>query len=128
MTLAFQEHKAGRCNIFNSKHVKEYLGYLIDIIQMKRKLRISVRDITLFIGLDGRLYRTQFGILLNKLCEVGLAERVRNLKPRKYRLKPESLWIRFVNTCNFRCESEGGVCSLAGICPYWVLRNALNRE
>jgi hypothetical protein len=124
MTLTLnQEWKLG--NIFNERHLKTYLGYLIDIIQMKRKLRISVRDITLFIGLEGRLYRTQFGILLNKLCDVGLAERVRNLKPRKYRLKPDTLWTRFVNICDFRCESEGGVCSLVGECPYWRLKNAL---
>ena len=122
MTLAI-ESKSFNGNIFRPNHVREYLGYLIEIIQIKRKLRISVSDITLLLGLYDNIHRTRFGILLNDLCDVGLAERVRNTKPKKYRLKPTELWLKFVSICDFKCESDSSICSLSGICPYWVLKN-----
>jgi len=125
MTLALNQER--RINIFNENHIREYLGYLIFIVQIKRKYQLFVSSKDILLISDKRIDMTRFGILLNKLCEVGLARKWRKNKV-KVELIPHKLWIEFVNRCNFKCESEGGVCSLIGECPYWVLRNALNRE
>jgi len=121
MTLVIK-HKATN-NIFTDKHIREYLNYLIEIVRLKGKLKVCVRDIIYFIGLYEPIHLTRFGILLNKLSELGLAKRLTDYKPRKYRLEPQQLWLRYVEICDFRCNSDSTLCSLAGICPYWVLKN-----
>jgi len=123
MTLTLNQER--RINIFNENHIREYLNHLIFIVQIKRKLFVSSKDILLIS--DKRIDMTRFGILLNKLCEIGLARKWRKNKV-KVELIPHKLWIEFVNRCNFKCECDSSVCSLIGECPYWVLRNALNRE
>ena len=120
MTLVIK-HKATN-NIFTDKHIREYLNYLIEIVRLKGKLKVCVRDIYL-IGLYKSVHLTRFGILLNKLSEVGLAKRVNNYKPRKYRLEPQQLWENFINICDFKCNSDSTLCSLISVCPYWVLKN-----
>jgi hypothetical protein len=119
MTLALNQER--RINIFNENHIREYLNYLIFIVQIKRKLFISTKDILLIS--DKRIDMTRFGILLNKLCEVGLARKWRKNKV-KVQLIPHKLWIEFVNRCNFRCEANSSLCSLIRECPYWMLRDA----
>jgi len=109
-------------NIFTSKHLSEYLSYLITVVRIKKKLKVCVRDIYL-LGLDRKIDITRFGILLNRLYELGLAKKIKNSRPRKYRLEPQQLWIKFVDVCDFRCNSDSTLCSLIGVCPYWVLKN-----
>jgi len=120
MTLALNQER--RINIFNENHIREYLGYLIFIIQVKRRLFVCSKDILLIS--DKRIDMTRFGILLNKLCEVGLARKWRKNKV-KVQLIPHKLWIEFVNRCNFTCEGDSSVCSLVCECPYWRLKNAI---
>jgi hypothetical protein len=116
-----QERKA---NIFNENHIREYLSYLVFIVQIKRNLFVCSKDILLIS--DKRIDMTRFGILLNKLCEVGLARKWRRNKV-KVELIPHGLWLKFINVCNFKCESDSSVCSLIGECPYWRLKNVYNR-
>lgn len=123
MTLALNQER--RVNIFNENHIRKYLSYLIFIVQVKRKLFISTKDILLIS--DKRIDMTRFGILLNKLCEVGLAKKLRKNKV-KIELIPRELWLKFINReCNFKCETDSSLCSLIGECPFWRLKYVYNR-
>jgi len=123
MTLALNQER--RINIFNENHIREYLDYLIFIIQVKKRLFVCSKDILLIS--DKRIDMTRFGILLNKLCEIGLARKWRKNKV-KIELVPRELWLKYVNVCNFKCESNGGVCSLVGECPFWRLKDVLSNR
>jgi len=104
--------------IFGLSNAREYFSYLIELVRVKDGLNVKARDLTRFLGVEDHVTITRFGILLNKLSEVGLAVRWNNNRPLRYTLTPKELWLKYVSICDFRCSSKD--CPLAGLCPYHI--------
>ncbi len=116
----------------NEKQMVKALSLLIDVVSTKRSLYVKARDLAAIYGYN-HYWVTQLGKLLALLERLGLAERHNGSRPVRYTLKPKTLWREFIKRCSsrrqrFRCESEGTVCGLAGICPYWVLKEGFKRR
>jgi len=104
-------------SIFSLSNARVCFSYLVELVRVKGSLNVKARDLTRFLGVEDHVTITRFGILLNKLTEVGLAVRWNNNRPLRYTLTPKELWLKYVNTCDFRCSED---CSLAGLCPYHI--------
>ncbi|MEM2197058.1 MAG: hypothetical protein QW290_08260 [Sulfolobales archaeon] len=112
----------------SDKELRKGLKLLLELVVAKRRLYVKPRDLVYVFGYDPEDHAlVLLGKVLSKLEKVGLAVRWNNQRPRRYSLKPKQLWLRFVDLesrqgFSFECDSGDSLCSLVGVCPYWVLR------
>jgi len=111
------------------KHVKN--GWVrVDLARLKELIKIQglnirPRDIAKIIGEYNHAKATRFGMLLALLEEAGLAKSWNQSRPIHYTLQPEWLWRSFAEVCDYRCETDGTLCPLYGVCPYHRLLHLL---
>ncbi len=105
---------------------------LIDLISAKRRLYIKPGDLVRVFGIDDHYRVTMLGVLLSTLAKISLAKRHNGCRPIRYTLKPEWVWKAFMRHCGrlppgrrFCCVTDGSVCGLAGVCPYWRVKEVL---
>jgi hypothetical protein len=107
--------------------IREYLALLLDLLEAKRSLKLKTRDFTTLLGINNPGVLANLGKLLTLLERAGLAicwNGERRWRPKRYTLVPKELWRRYIEVCGkarFRCETDGSVCGLIGVCPYWRL-------
>jgi hypothetical protein len=107
--------------------IREYLALLLDLVEAKKSLKLKTRDFTALLGINNPGTLANLGKLLALLERAGLAicwNGERRWRPKRYTLVPKELWRRYVEVCGkarFRCETDGSVCGLIGVCPYWRL-------
>ena len=102
--------------------VRESLGFILDIVEVKRSLKVRPKDLEVYYGIHDRGTLTRFGKALALIERAGLAVRWNRNRPARYSLVPKPLWKRYVEVCGrarFNCKEDGSPCSLIGICPYW---------
>ena len=105
--------------------VRESLGFVLDIVEVKRSLKVRPKDLEVYYGIHDKGPLTRFGKVLVLIEWVGLAKcsnRLSRSRPKRYTLQPKDLWKRYVEVCGrarFNCKEDGSPCSLIGICPYW---------
>ena len=110
------------------KQVREGLKLLLELVVAKRRLYVKAKDLVHVFGYDPKDHAlVLLGKVLSSLSRRGLAIRWNNVRPLRYTLTPRTLWMRFIEVesrqgFSFECDSGDTVCSLVGICPYWVLR------
>jgi len=105
--------------------LKRYLSYLKELVKLQGTANIRVRDVVKVAGRSDHSTLTRFGLLLSDLEMLGLARRWNASRPKHYTLQPEWLWKSFTEICDYRCETDGTLCSLYGVCPYHRLLNLL---
>jgi len=107
--------------------IRDYLALLPDLIEAKKSLKVKTRDFVTLFDIDNLGILANLGKLLALLERAGLAvcwNGEGRWRPRRYTLVPRELWRRYVEVCGkarFRCETDGSVCGLIGVCPYWRL-------
>jgi hypothetical protein len=107
--------------------IQKYLALLLDLLEVKRSLKVKTRDLTSLFGIDNPGILANLGRLLALLERAGLAicwNGEGRWRPKRYTLVPKELWRRYVEVCGrvrFRCETDGSACGLVGVCPYWRL-------
>ena len=112
--------------------VREALSYVLDVVEARKRLRVRPVDLSTYLGVRDRHALVRLGRVLALLRELGLATYTHSpkVRPKRYRLVPRELWMRFAEECNrgrFRCEA-GEDCPLAGECPYWRVLRYLERR
>jgi len=111
--------------------IQKYLALLLDLLEVKRSLKVKTRDLTSLFGIDNPGTLANLGKLLALLERAGLAicwNGEGRWRPKRYTLVPKELWRRYVEVCGrakFRCETDGSACGLVGVCPYWRLAEYL---
>ena len=89
------------------------LQILTIIVLRKHSHVVKPRDVRKFYGYDRRI-ATHIGIILNALVKAGLAKRLNNARPRRYRLEG---WVaERITTYGFRCFM-GLHCPYINDCP-----------
>ncbi len=108
---------------------------LIEVTLSKGTLYVKARDLALYCGIEDHGRITRLGSLLALLARLGLAVKHNRRRPTRYSLIPQDMWWMFIDICGFlehgqryRCTTDGSVCGLAGICPYWKVRQYLHKK
>ena len=102
--------------------VREGLGYILDIVEVKGRFKVRPKDLTTFLGIGDIGTLTRFGKVLALVERAGLAVRWNRSRPGRYSLVPKDLWKRYAEVCGrarFNCKEDGSPCGLIGTCPYW---------
>ena len=114
----------------NVIYVYPILIRLLRTVWIAGDVVVKPRDTCKYLGIcDHRVY-TGMGHLLNALAKLGIAERLNNSKPRRYKIYIK-YFTRYLPICRIDrgedyCIDKG--CGGLGICPYWRIKQFLNGD